>query len=183
MRRLTFPLAALSLALAACSSETPVEEGDAPAAEAGDPVPEGAMPEATLDLQASGLIVPPQGGFEQLDVPFGSMRAATEATLANVLGEAKARGKTEECGYETTSYEGITLHFRDDKFVGYYANAPYVPELTRVQMLEDPAVKLVEDSTIDGEFTIGDPAGEVIGGVFVGEETRALWAGENCIAR
>ena len=183
MRFALLSLAALSLGLAACSQQA----DEAPAAEATgeagtDPVPEGALPEAILDLQATGLIVPAQAGLEQLDVPFGSLRAATEATLANVLGKAKVSNSPNDCGLTTTAYDGIAINFRDDKFVGYTANAPYVPDLTRTEMLKDPQVKLLEDSTIDGEFTIGSGE-QIISGVFVGDAVRALYAGENCIAR
>ena len=175
-------LATLPLALAACTPETPeeaeqaaVEEQEAEAAEQ--------LEQATLDLEPNGLVVPPQNGFERLDVPFGSMRAATEATLANVLGEAVADNQPNDCGLTTTSYEGMALHFRDDEFVGYFANAPYVPELTREEMLEDPAVSMIEGSTIDGEFQIGTDSENAIFGLFVGDEVRALYSGENCIAR
>ena len=180
MRRLAF--LALPLALAACNNEA--DAPDAPAAEetaAAETVEQ--APEATLDLQADGLVVPAQNGFEELSVPFGSNRAATEATLANVLGEPVADNQPNDCGLTTTSYEGMALHFRDDSFVGYYANAPYVPELTREEMLADPMVNALDDTTIDGEFTIGDSPETLISGVFVGDEVRALWAGENCIAR
>ena len=173
MRKLAF--LALPLMLTACMEEP--QDAPAPAEE----TPE-QMEEASLDLQASGLIIPAQNGFEQFDIPFGSMRAATEQTLAPVLGEPVAENQPNDCGLTTTSYEGMALHFRDDQFVGYFANAPYVPELSREEMLADPAVQMI-DSTIDGEFTIGTDPENTIGGLFVGDEVRALYAGENCIAR
>ena len=183
MRFALLPFAAISLVLGACSQQADeAQPAEASSDQAADIVPEGALPEATLDLQATGLIVPAQGGFEQLDVPFGSMREATEATLSNVLGEPKISNSPNDCGLTTTAYEGMALSFRDGKFVGYNANAPYVPELSREEMLADPQVKLVEGSTIDGEFTIGE-GDKAIAGVFVGDEVRALWAGEQCIAR
>jgi len=170
-------------ALAACSPE-PAEEAATPDAETAEP-----MENATLDLQATGIIIPPQNGFEQYDVPFGSMRAATEVTLANVLGEAI--GQSEEpndCGLDYTQYQGLTVNFSDGEFVGYWAESPYVPELPRAEMLGDAGVQLSEDdAALDDEFVIGDPQGQAIGGVFTGGEddaaVRALWAGENCIAR
>ena len=191
MRFAVLPLATLALALAACSAEpadNAAPEGEASTAAADvssintNTVQPAASDEPTLDLQATGIIVPPQAGFEQLDVPFGSMREATEATLRNVLGEPKISNSPNDCGLTTTAYEGLALSFRDGKFVGYTANAPYVPDLTRAEMLKDPQVKLLEDSTIDGEFTIGSGA-KIISGVFVGDEVRALYAGETCIAR
>ena len=183
MRRLA--LLALPLALAACNNEA--DAPDAPAAEetvAAEPVEE-----ATLDLQADGINIPAQNGFEQLSVPFGSARAATEATLAAVLGEETGRSAQDECPVGpvmTTEYEGLTLTFQNDQFAGYMARAPYVPELTRAEMVADPMVTLVEGSTLGDEFMIGSEDA-VISGLFAGEGDGAavetLWAGANCIAR
>jgi len=170
------------LALAACSPE-PAEDAEVSQA-AAEP-----MDNATLDLQATGIIVPPQNGFEQLDVPFGSMRAPTEVTLANVLGEVVERSEeANDCGLGWTQYQGLTLNFSGDEFVGYWAEPPYVPELTRAEMLQDPGVELAEqEAAFEGEFLIVDPQSDGIGGIFTGVEddaaVRALWAGENCIAR
>ncbi|WP_340587967.1 hypothetical protein [Erythrobacter alti] len=171
------------IALAACSQE-PAEDIETVETEAAEP-----MEDATLDLQAGGIIVPPQNGFEQYDVPFGSMRAATEVTLSNVLGEVIEQSEqANDCGLHFTRYQGLTLNFRQDEFVGYWAEAPYVPELSRAEMLADTGVALADgEGVLDDEFVIGDPQGEGIGGVFTGSgddaAVRALWAGENCIAR
>ena len=169
------------LMLAACSQE-PAEE-DNPFGE------ESAAPQTPLelDLEATGIIIPPQNGFEELAAPFGSPRQPTELTLGNVLGDVIERGEEpNECGLTFTRYQGVTVNFRGDEFVGYWAESPFVPELDRATMLEDPAIALVEDSTLDGEFTI-TANGESISGIFAGESAdatvRALWAGENCIAR
>lgn len=171
-------------ALAACSQE-PAAEADAPATEAAEP-----LADATLDLQATGIIIPAQNGFEQLDVPFGSMRAPTEATLANVLGASTetfgaVEGET-DCRLDGTSFEGISVSFSEEGFVGYYATAPYVPQLTRAEMLADAGVSLVADSSLGEEFTIGEGE-QIISGLFSGAGddavVEALWAGENCIAR
>ncbi|AKQ41958.1 hypothetical protein CP97_07845 [Aurantiacibacter atlanticus] len=177
-----FVLLALPLALAACSQQ-PETDGDAP--ESAETA--AARENVTLDLQATGIVVPPQEGIEQLDVPFGSNRSATEATLANVLGAATGGHEGEgDCALQTTEYPGLTLIFQEEQFVGYMASAPYVPELGRAEMLGDPGVSLVADSTLDGEFAIG--TGETtIAGKFSGEDDTAqverLWAGENCIFR
>ncbi|WP_133303946.1 hypothetical protein [Aurantiacibacter aquimixticola] len=168
--------------LAACAPEA--EEAEAPVEEAATAEP---AENATLDLQATGIVVPPQSGFEQLAVPFGSQRVATEATLGNVLGEAT--GSTaggDDCALATTQYDGLTAAFSDDQFVGYYATAPYVPDLDRAAMIADSGVEMVEGSTLGEEFTIGSE-GALISGLFSGEgedaTVEALWAGENCIFR
>lgn len=187
MRFALSSLAALSLGLAACADGGATPADEAPAGEAGEVTP---LPMATLDLQATGLIIPAQSGFEQFDVPFGSTRAATETTLARIVGEVVEKSASDECPVGpvmTTRYEGLTLTFQQDKLVGYMASEPYVPQLTRAEMLLDPTVQLLEDSTLGEEFTIGDPQGEAISGLFSGPEDGAtverLWAGANCIYR
>ncbi len=182
MRRLAcLAFLAIPLMLAACSPE-PAEDA-APPADAAEP-----LADATLDLQATGIMVPPQAGFEQLAVPFGSMRAATEATLGNVLGAAiGTHDGNGDCALQTTQYEGLTLAFNaDGQFVGYFARVPYVPAMTRAEMLADPQVALAQESTLGEEFAIGS-GDAVISGLFAGEAddaaVEALWAGENCIFR
>lgn len=177
-----FAFLALPLMLAACNAEAPVAEDNTAVAEP--------AAEASLDLQATGLIVPAQNGFEQLDVPFGSMRVATEATLANVLGEMMDQGENAECEagpLQFATYEGLTLYFQEDQFVGYNARAPFVPVLSRAEMLADPGVVPVVGSTLGEEFTIGAEGGPQISGLFTGAADDAavetLWAGTNCIFR
>jgi len=197
-----FVTAALAFTLAACSGEAaPDDLTDQTGAESGQGVAAGDAgdtggtqttdapgQEAALDLQATGIIVPAQGGQEQLEVPFGSNRAAAEATLASVLGAEKGRyDGSGDCWLESTQYEGMALQFQDDKLVGYSAWEPYLPQLLRSEMLEDPAVSLIEDSTLGEEFIIGPSEGPVISGVFehAGSDAQidSLWAGENCVFR
>ncbi len=181
MRRLA--LIALPLFLAACG-DAPEGEGEAGAGQGTiEPVAD-----ATLELQGTGIVIPAQAGFEELAVPFGSARAPTEATLANLVGSAiDESDEPNECGLTFTSFEGLSLNFRDGQFVGYTAEAPYVPETTRGEMLAGDNVTMVEDSTVGEEFVIGAEAGPEITGLFLGESDDAavqmLWAGENCIAR
>lgn len=184
MRRQLFFVLPL-FALAAC---TPGEDAPTEDAAAGGEDTAAVMEDAVLDLQATGIVVPEQNGFEELAAPFGSNRAATEATLGNILGEVIGTYEGGgDCWLKLTDYRGVQLAFNDeDEFVGYYAEEPYVPELSRAEMLSDPAVELFEESTLGEEFTIGD--GEaVISGIFSGEEDTAivesLWAGETCVFR
>ncbi len=181
MRRLA--LIALPLSLAACG-DAPGEGGQGVAPEA----TEAPMADATLELQGTGILIPAQSGFEELAVPFGSARAPTEATLGNVLGSAlDETSQPNDCGLTFTAYEGLTLNFRNDEFVGYWAEAPYVPETTRAEMLAGENIALVDGSTVGEEFVIGAAEGPDIAGLFdgAGEDAavQALWAGENCIAR
>ena len=185
MRRIAV-LAALPLLLAACNEAAEVPEAAETAAAPAE--------DLMLDLQATGIVVPAQGGAEQLDIPFGSTRAAAEATIASVAGEVADRGENAECGagpMQMTEYARLTLNFQDDKFVGWFARAPYVPELPRSEMLADPAVALVDGSTLGEEFTIGAvggaAGGPMISGLFAEAQdtaaVEALWAGTNCLFR
>lgn len=183
--RFTVTAAPFLLALAACNPSA-----EEPAGSAETATQEGApASDATLDLQATGIVVPAQGGADQLDVPFGSTRAAAEASLGSVAGAVTERGENAECGagpLEMTHYDGLVLLFSEDKLAGWSATAPYVPPLTRAEMLADPAVKRIEGSTLGEEFTIG-LGSEVISGLFAGAEDGAavetLWAGANCVFR
>lgn len=183
MRRLA--LLALPLMLVACG-DAPGEGGQGIAPE--PPTAEQALAEAALELQGTGIVIPAQAGFEELAVPFGSARAPTEATLGNVLGTAiDETAEPDDCGLTYTAYDGLTLYFRNDEFVGYRAEAPYVPDTTRAQMLADENISLVENSSLGEEFVIGAAEGPDIAGMFTGAgddaEVEALWAGETCIAR
>lgn len=182
MRRLLAAML-LPVVLSACQ---PADEGDG--TQAAGQASE-APAQTALDLQPTGIVIPAQGGFEELTVPFGSNRAATETTLGAVLGEPTQRSAMDECPVGpvmTTSYEGMVLTFQDDAFVGYQARAPYMPGTTRAEMVADPMVSLVDGSSLGEEFTIGE--GEtLISGLFdgAGDDARieTLWAGANCIFR
>lgn len=194
--RMPVPLA-LAMLLSACGSEpSPDDAGPAGATAEETAVEAAAAPpaaNATLDLEADGIVIPAQGGAgqaEQMALPFGTMRAAAEMTLQSIVGSPLARGRNEECGagpIDMTEYDGLTLHFQDDRLVGYYATAPYVPVLTREDMLKDPAVAPVPESTLGAEFTIGNPQVATIGGLFANASDDAriesLWAGTTCTFR
>jgi len=173
------------LLLGACNAQEPAAEPEAPA-EADSTL--GAKDE--IDLQASGITVPPQDGDAALEVPFGSKRAAAEATLAVVLGSVVERRENDECPagpMAMTEYRGVTLNFQDDRFVGWFATDPYVPDQTREEMLATEGVVLIGDSTLGPEFVIGDVDGMSIGGLFDGalddSAVFSLWAGVNCFFR
>ncbi|MCB2068011.1 MAG: hypothetical protein KDE15_15380 [Erythrobacter sp.] len=177
-------LATLPLLLAACSGGA----DDAASDEAADAQPGNPYANAALDLQGTGIVVPAQEGFEELALPFGSARAPTEATLGNVLGAAVDEShEANDCGLTFTRYEGVTLSFRDDVFAGYSAEPPYSQIGTRAQLLADPNISMVPDSTLGDEFVIGAAEGPVISGLFDGAGDDAgvahLWAGETCVAR
>lgn len=186
MRKLVIVAASLALVSCGDTQEAATADEAAPGVEAAIAAEE----TQTIDLQAGGLVLPPQGGIEALEVPFGSNRAAAETTLAIVLGEVLARGENEDCPagpIQTTEYEGLTLNFQDGELTGWFAEDPYLPPETRLSLLSAGGIDLVEDSTLGEEFFIGAPEGPVIHGLFdgPGDEARVLhlWAGTNCLFR
>ena len=170
----------LTLFAAACSQSSEEQSGDLGETEIA--IVREPVQTETAKLTPDGLSILAEGSDRPAIVTFGTSRGETERILTGGLGSPISENQPNDCGLTSTHYEGLALHFRDDLFVGYFANAPYVPEKTKAEMLDDPDVTLLADSTIDGEFTMG-PQGDAISGIFVGDEVRGMWAGENCIAR
>ncbi len=191
MRHLVLSLSVL--ALAACSANDGAGEEGAGQGDAAQPAVDApALPgtSATIDLQATGLVIPPQMGTDLLEVPFGSLRAGAETSLAVTLGDVRARTSNDECPagpLAMTEYEGLTLTFQDDRLVGWSAHDPYLPEATRGDMLAAGEATMFADSSLGEEFTIGQDPGPYISGMFDGggddAHVEMLWAGTNCIFR
>lgn len=180
-------IAGALLALAGCGSKVPLPlASDTPS---GLPTNAPSRPDAgAVDLKADGLVVPANGSRGELDVPFGSNRAAVEKTLAEALGAIKERTANPECPageMQMTRYTGLTLDFQSDKLVGWYATAPYVPTETRATLLARSDISLVKNSTLANQFTIGKPGGPTISGEFDGAKPDShvivMWAGISCI--
>lgn len=177
---------AFAAAIAACSPQSGEAEGEA----AADDAP--AITKQVVNLDANGITIPPQDGEEGMVVPFGSVRAATEDTLSAALGSIKDRETNGECPVgpmRSTRYDGITLNFQGDKFVGWFANGgDYLPDMSRADLSgEREDMTAVEDSTLGAEYIIGSEGAGTISLLFAEEaETArptAMWAGVNCIFR
>ena len=182
-----FSIAALVM-LAACKQSAGPEAGeaaDAPVAEAAE-----SATKASVQLGGGGIVVPAQDGDAQLELPFGSMRTATEASLAAVLGDLTGRGAQEECPVGPvmiTEYADMTLTFQQDKFVGWIAEGPYLPTETLGELKALGGMTEVAESTLGTEYVMGAEGGPTITVLFEGEgdDARAsqMWAGANCIFR
>lgn len=177
---------ALGSALVACSPQDEASGDDmVEAADSG-------ITKRVVNLDASGITIPPQDGDAEMVVPFGSVRAATEDTLSAALGSIKDRQANGECPagpISSTNYDGITLNFQKDKFVGWFANGgDYLPDSTRAELTGDSGdMTAVEDSTLGAEYIIGNEGGNTISLLFSDdtEEAKptAMWAGVNCLFR
>ena len=204
MRRAAIFLAA-ALGLAACqksaapvipqdgiatgSSETLPIEASAPAAE---PV---AAPKIALD--GEGVRFVNQTGTTRL-IAFGTPRALIEKAAAAAVGTEGKRSELGECGagpMQFTTFAGLKLNFQDDKFLGWTAeNDPKLttmdgigPGTKRSEVEATRTVRLIPDSTLGAEFSLGDPEQDAIGGFFISSNKAArvasLYAGLTCFFR
>ncbi|MEL6529721.1 MAG: hypothetical protein AAFQ27_07135 [Pseudomonadota bacterium] len=122
-----------------------------------------------------------------------------EAGLATVLGEPTSQGENPECGagaIQFTDYAGgLTVNFMEGSMVGWFWRLPQdgdaaasgeialVGDLqlgaSQAQAEAADGFDLIEESTLDGEFSLGDK----IGGFLEEEEVSMLYAGTQCFFR
>ncbi len=129
---------------------------------------------------------------------FGTNRAIVDEAAARGLGREGARTALGECGagaMEFTAYGGLTLNYLDGMLVGWRAGegAPAVTSdgIRPGALLRDlkvaRSVRMIEDSTLEGEFDYLAADGQTIGGFVLGEGRDAriasLHAGTNCFFR
>jgi hypothetical protein len=157
---------------------------------------EGLKPEkaAGTAAQSNTPLVLGGGGFsaDGVTVAFSAERSEAEAALGKVLGEPQARDENGECGpgpMQFTSYPGgLTANFQQDRLVGWFfrdANPKIALEngitvgTPQERIAASPQFLLIEDSTLDGEFALG----EAVGGFLAGDKVESLYAGVNCFFR
>ncbi len=154
--------------------------------------------EWALILDAQGVVFR-RGEAEYRRYPFGSPRAEVEAMAAEIYGDgAGRRTSNPECGagpMEFTAYGPIQLNYQGGQLSGWLAERGamalteegIVPGITRAQLDRQRGVRLIEDSTLPGEFEYATPGGGRIGGVLRGSGDDAvvevLFAGANCFFR
>lgn len=145
-----------------------------------------------VNLDATGITVPAQGDIEANIIPFGTVRANAEDALHAALGSVKDRQGNAGCPagpMSSTKYDGITLNFQKDKFVGWFADGgDYLPDLPRAELAEaSGGLTRVDESTLGVEYFAGENEGSTISFLFAGEgedaNPSAMWAGVNCIFR
>lgn len=193
---------AAALALAGCSGSEPEQQGTQAAAPSAAPsaIPEQWKDEpAALALMADGLSLLPVGVFQPQVIAFGTPRAEVEKAAASAFpGVAAERSSNDECGagpMEFTRYGTLTLNFQDGKFAGWFADSPpniatidgIRPGVTRAELERERPVELVEETTLDGEFSYTLPNNTQIAGFFEGEGgaavVQSLNAGVDCFFR
>ncbi|QDX25306.1 hypothetical protein FPZ54_04200 [Sphingomonas suaedae] len=208
MRFATLPLLAIG---AACSPAAPdaaggnaidnrvavpvADSATGNAAVAATPEPQ-AGPRPLLAIAPGGLslIDPTSGRARQLE--FGVERAIVARGAEAALGKAGATGRNGECGegaMDFAKFDGLTLWFQDDKFVGWFLDGA-TPKLTtasgagigstRAQVADALAIRDVPDSSLGREFTTASGS---FSGLLEGQgddaKVTALWSGQACIFR
>jgi len=129
---------------------------------------------------------------------FGAGRAEVDALATRMFGEAADRSVNGECGagpMEFTRYGPLTLNYQNGKLVGWLAKeGPQVVTTDGIKpgsFLRDlkvtRSVRMIADSTLEGEFDYLAADGHPIGGFAKGKGRDAkidsLYAGVNCFFR
>ena len=147
-----------------------------------------------ISLSANGLVI---GSPAATTIVFESAQDETERRISAILGPLERREVNGECGagrMEFSHWGPLQLSFAEDRLIGWYLTGPgsivttdgIAPGLTRAQLETERSV-VMEDSTLDYEFSYGTPDGGQIYGFFSGggadATVEALHAGYNCFFR
>ena len=196
-------------ALAACGDKTPdnatgnmaiTAEGALNEAEASasNATATAAAPTASvaLNLAPGGLALIDMNSGRSVQQEFGVGREDLLARAGTVLGKSTETGTNRECGegaMDFAKFDGLTLWFQEDKFVGWFLNGAE-PKLstgtgagigsTRTQVADGLAISDVPDSSLGREFTTqGGGLSGLLDGSGDGAKVTALWSGQACIFR
>lgn len=191
-------LAAAALLLAACG-----EQGDIPAPSS----------TGTASIDTAKAVVPARPGRAILDpggvvfdgpggktgiFSFGTERLALEAAATRALGAPGERTGLAKCGagpMEFSVYGPLKFNFLDGKLAGWFAEeGPTTVTSDGIRpgaMLRDLKVarsaRMIDGSTLEGEFEYVAADGRTIGGFVTGEgrdaRVASLHAGVNCFFR
>lgn len=147
-----------------------------------------------LVLDAQGLVFAGSDA-SRARFPFGSDRAAIERGAAAAYGTgATRRANSAACDggpMAFSSYGPIQLAFRRERLVGWAmragatAAAPgnIAPGITRAQLEQLVAIRMVPDPVMGGEFVYGTPTGPIHGvleGADPDARVVAMFAGATC---
>jgi hypothetical protein len=148
-------------------------------------------------LDAEGVAFDSRAG-KTTEFDFGAPRAEVDAIAERMLGKPDELIENAECGAGTmqfSRYGPLTLNFQDDRLVGWVAReGDQVVTTDGIRpgtLMRDLKVarsaRMIEGSTLDGEFDYLAADGHTIGGFAKGEGRDAkidsLYAGVNCFFR
>jgi hypothetical protein len=148
-------------------------------------------------LDAEGVAFDSRAG-KTTEFDFGAPRAEVDAIAERMLGKPDELSENAECGagpMQFSRYGPLTLNFQDDRLVGWVAReGDQVVTTDGIRpgtLMRDLKVarsaRMIEGSTLDGEFDYLAADGHTIGGFAKGEGRDAkidsLYAGVNCFFR
>lgn len=194
----TASLLAISLLLVACGDEpsTKVAGSETSTKPATNPLIEERVGQAKIVVDANGLSN--GGSGPRTSVRFGAPRAEVDALVEKALKAEGERSSNAECGagaMDFTDIGPLQIAYQDGKFVGWYlddgegvaTSDGVVPGMALAQLKEWRMVRVITDSTLEGEFEYQTGDGGMITGFFEGSQDDgkvvALQAGFNCFFR
>ncbi|GGD90937.1 hypothetical protein GCM10011515_08250 [Tsuneonella deserti] len=148
-------------------------------------------------LDAQGVIFDSPAGKTR-EFVFGSLRTEVDGLAERMFGHPDERSRNDECGagpIEFSRYGPLTLNFQDGKLVGWLAHegaqvvtSDGIRPGTKLRDLRVArSVRMIPDSTLEGEFDYLAADGHPIGGFVKGQGRDAtvdsLYAGVNCFFR
>ncbi|MEO1488676.1 MAG: aspartate-semialdehyde dehydrogenase [Pseudomonadota bacterium] len=177
-----------ALALTACDSSGVPPPGQEPL--------RASSPQVEMDaveLRRDGLVAGPEAFY------FAAGQNEVETALTSTLGEVLERSDNQECGggpLEFVRFQGgLAVHFQRGSLVGWNISLPDEASeavAQRVQVVGDVQVgtskadaieadgfRLLPDSTLGEEFTLGD----AMGGFMQDARVTMLYAGAQCFFR
>lgn len=189
MQRWALMTAAAALALVGCDSGDVPNPADKRAAE-DQTAP---LSDNAVELRADGL------GAATESFYFAAGRTEVEAALVKALGAVQRSGENPECGAGPITFTdfagGLTVHFQEDRLVGWNWHAlrdgdatgrgsiklPGTVQVASARNVVEsaPGFAKVEDSTLGEEFALGPK----IGGFTAGDKVEMLYAGTQCFFR
>jgi hypothetical protein len=148
-------------------------------------------------LDAEGVTFDsPAGKTQEFD--FGATRAEVDAMAERMFGPPDEFAENGECGagpMQFSRYGPLTLNFQDGKLVGWFARegdeVVTTDGIRPGTLMRDLKVarsaRMIEGSTLEGEFDYLAADGHTIGGFAKGEgrdaKIESLYAGANCFFR
>lgn len=147
-------------------------------------------------VDSQGVIFDLPGG-KTGEFTFGTPRGSIEPVAARVFG-APENSRNDECGagpMEFARYGPITLNFQDGELVGWMAREgegvltsdSVMPGKPMRDLKIARSARMIENSTLDGEFEYLAADGRPIRGFVEGEgrdaKIASLYAGQNCFFR
>jgi hypothetical protein len=184
------------LLLAGCNSNDPAPKASAHPADK-PTLAAHAKPRNKAVLDAEGVTFDSRAGKTR-EFEFGAPRAEVDAMAARMFGEPDEQTENKECGagpMQFSRYGPLTMNFQDGKLVGWLAREGdevvtsdgIRPGAFMRDLKVARSARMIEGSTLEGEFDYLDADGHTIGGFAKGEgrdaKIASLYAGVNCFFR